>query len=196
MRTIIVTLESGLELVYELAWTPIADVVWDQLLHLSYVTDLSIDHQWWHNQKDSITGVCLRRTHLLEPVGISAEHWSYWCYQPRPGDICVDPLTLGRDLVSAWRNNNTSVIAEDRVLYPRDIGTNLLIYWQVSGRRANAGLRREIWRWLDQNQLADRIDWSQPQSQCHGRALVAYVRDHSQLDQVSRAEIRSIRIHT
>lgn len=195
MRTIIVALESGLELVYELAWTPVADVVWDQLLHLTYTTGLSIDHQWQDHHSDSVTGVCLARTHEFSSLPIPQSQISYWCYQPRPGDICLDPLTEGRDLVSQWWYRDTTVIRQQGLRYPREITANLIFYWRVRQYRSNSGLRRDIWRWLEQNQLLDQIDWQDPWLHAHGRAVVAYLRDHSQLSEIGgMAAVESIRL--
>jgi hypothetical protein len=195
MRTIIITLDSGQQLDYELAWTPVADIVWDRLVDLSYTTALSIDHQWHDSVRDSVTGLCLSRTYHTQPQPIPDDLWSYFCYQPRPGDLCLDPLTEGRDLVTAWRGDRRDLVQQQQLQWPQQITDNLLLYWSVVDRRANSGLRREIWRWLSQHDLTTELDWSRPQSHCHGRALVAYVRDHSQLATVTApAEIQSIKL--
>ena len=178
-----------------MAWTPVADLVWERLFHLNYTTGLKINHQWHDHRRDSVTGVCLDRTHELEPQPIPNDLWSYFCYQPRPGDICLDPLTGGRDLVTAWRTGNHSLIQAQLVEYTREIADNLLLYWSVKDYQPNSRIRREIWQWLAQHDLTTVIDWQLPQSQCHGRALVAYARDHSQLAAVTdRSKIQSIKL--
>lgn len=196
MRTIIISLESGQELVYELAWTPVADQVWDLLVKLSYVCGLGIDHQWRiEDTQQSVSGLCLTQTHDVEPTPILDHQRCYWSYQPRPGDICLDPLTGGRDLRSAWLLDRPYLVAQRQLTYPQMITGNLLVYWRVHSYRSNNGQRRLIWQWLNHHRLADRIDWSQPQWHCHGRALVAYLRDHSQLQSLSQTDrIAALRV--
>jgi hypothetical protein len=79
--------------------------------------------------------------------------------------------------------------------HTREIADNLLLYWSVKEYQPNSRIRREIWQWLAQHDLTTVIDWQLPQSQCHGRALVAYARDHSQLTAVAdSSKIQQIRI--
>jgi hypothetical protein len=178
-----------------MAWSPVADIVWERLFHLNYTTGLEISHQWHDHRRDSVSGVCLARTHDLEPQPIPDDLWSYFCYQPRPGDLCLDPLTQGRDLVTAWRSRDISLVRDQLIAHTREIADNLLLYWSVSEYQPNSRIRREIWRWLSAQGLVDQIDWQLPQAHCHGRALIAYARDHSQLSTVTdSSKIQQIRI--
>ncbi len=108
---------------------------------------------------------------LARPM-ITPELRPYWGYYPRHGDLCLGYHTIGKDLGTAWRDQDLGVVRDHLIRPQQQISPELVAYLGPMKPRYNTIVNAEIHKWLASAGLSQHLDLDDPGFQYHGQPLL------------------------
>jgi hypothetical protein len=161
---------------------------WEQINRLVHAIE--------NHQKSRVIGVHLISRPNYEPVAITDQLRPYWAHIPRSGECCLGYATIGKDLIQAATSDDHQLV-RDRKLSPQtEIKLEFLLVSQDPPiLYTNRQMHHRIYRWAQSRGVEQSVDWDRAENRCHGRPLIARIKDRSQLASVtSGSKIHSVRL--
>jgi hypothetical protein len=161
---------------------------WEQINRLVHAIE--------NHQKPRVLGVHLLSDPVYEPVAINDQLRPYWAYTPRSGDCCLGYATIGKDLMQAATTDDHQLVRAQKLAPQTEIRLEFLLFSQdppvlPTGRQVH----QRIYRWAQRRGVEQFVDWNRAENRCHGRPLIARIKDPRQLASVtSGSKIHSVRL--
>lgn len=129
---------------------------------------------------------------------ITPELRPYWGYYPQGGDLCLGYHTVGKDLGTAWRDQDEDIVRAHMIQPQERISPELVAYLGPMQPRFNPLVNAEIQKWLRSAGMGQHIDFNDPRYQYQGQPLLGkLIKSPSLADMMwlrDSHQIRAIRI--